>query len=333
MGGGMKRSFLFAAGTLIAVAAPASAQQIDAAGYEALRGIDLRLATIGHRLVTANAPLCRDLQPATGAVVHAIDQYDTGSRVAARQVFAFTTTVSIEGVVPDGPAAKAGLLANDGIVAVADRPMPTPADPKATSAATRDAALAIIAAQPVGTPMRWRVSRGGAERTLAVTAPAGCRSSFEVMLGPKMEASSDGRVIQIGVRFFERYTDEQVAAVVAHELAHTILRHRSRLEAAGVKWGLLAEFGRNGRLFRRTEEEADLVGAALMRNAGYDPQVAVQFWRDHGGDVDGGLFRSRTHPSSRARADAIAAEVAKMPADRVTLYRPPLLDTRDQPLS
>ncbi|MBJ6122033.1 M48 family metalloprotease [Sphingomonas sp. BT553] len=329
----MIRAIPIALGILITTALPASAQQIDAAGYEALRGIDLRLATIGHRLVTANAPLCSDLQPATGAVVHAIDQYDTGSRAAAKQVFAFAEPVSVEAVVPDAPVAKAGLIANDGVLAVADRPMPTPADPKATSAATRDAALAIIAAQPVGTPMRWRVSRGGAERTLTVTAPAGCRSSFEVMLGPKMEASSDGRVIQIGVRFFERYTDEQVAAVVAHELAHTVLRHRARLEAAGVKWGLLAEFGRNGRLFRRTEEEADLLGAALMRNAGYDPQIAVRFWRDHGGDVDGGLFRSRTHPSSKARADAIAAEVAKMPADRAILYRPPLLDTRDQPLS
>ena len=148
-----------------------------------------------------------------------------------------------------------------------------------------------------------------------------------------MAASSDGHTVQIGVRFFERYTDEEVAAVVAHELAHTVLRHRVRLEAAGVKWGLLSEFGRNGRLFRRTETEADLLGAALMRNAGYDPAVAVSFWRDHGGDVDGGLFRSRTHASSKDRAAAIDAEAARIPKDAGRNWTPPLLATRDQPLN
>jgi hypothetical protein len=326
----MLRLFL-AAALLTAPVAPASAPRIDADGYRALRAIDLRLATIAHRLVTANAPLCDRTQPAPGVVLHAIDQYDPAEHAVVRQVFGFVRPVSVEAVVPGGPADRAGLVADDGLVSIQGRPMPAPRSGSATSA-TRDAAVAILAATPAG-PAPWTIDRGGTARTLTIDAPAGCRAAFEVLLGPAMAASSGGHTVQIGVRFFERYTDEEVAAVVAHELAHTVLRHRVRLEAAGVKWGLLSEFGRNGRLFRRTETEADLLGAALMRNAGYDPAVAVSFWRDHGGDVDGGLFRSRTHPSSKARADAIAAEIATMPADRNVFYRPPLIATRDQPLS
>ncbi len=320
-----------AAMSLIILAAPAAGQRIDAAGYRALRAIDLRLATIAHRLVTANAPLCDRTQPAPGVVLHAIDQYDPAGRGVVRQVFGFARPVAVEAVVPGAAADRAGLVADDGLVSIGGHAMPAPRSGDATSA-TRDAAAAILAATPAG-PAPWVVERGGTARTVTIDAPVGCRAAFEVLLGPAMAASSDGHTVQIGVRFFERYSDEEVAAVVAHELAHTVLRHRARLEAAGVKWGLLSEFGRNGRLFRRTETEADLLGAGLMRNAGYDPAVAVSFWRDHGGDVDGGLFRSRTHPSSKARADAIAAEIATMPADRGVFYRPPPIATRDQPLN
>jgi hypothetical protein len=319
--------------SLLALVLVASAppQQLDAAGYEALRAVDLRLATIAHRLVTANAALCRERQPATGAVLHALDQYEPAGREVARRVFGFAAPVAIEAVVPGSPAAAAGLAQNDGVVAIGDRAMPAPTTDNATSA-TRDAALALLAAEPADAPTRWRVTRGGAERALTAAAAPGCRAAFEVLLGPKLAASSDGRIVQIGVRFFERYTDAEVAVVVAHELAHTVLRHRVRLEAAGVKWGLLAEFGRNRRLFRRTEDEADLLGLHLLRNAGYDPASAPAFWRAHGDAVGGGFFRARTHGSAGARAAALEAEIARLPADAPRPFTPPVLATRDQPL-
>jgi hypothetical protein len=332
MAAAMLRSSVVIAAALLAVPAPsATAQQIDAAGYQALRAIDLRLATIAQRLVTANAPLCDRLQPAPGVVLHAIDQYDAASRPLVTKVFGFTRPVSVEAVVPGAAADRAGLVADDGVVSIHAQPMPVPPSDR-TTGTTRDAAVAILAAAPAG-PVTWVVERDGTSRTLTIDAPQGCRAAFEVLLGPAMTASSDGHMVQIGVRFFERYNDDEVAVVVAHELAHIVLHHRARLEAAGVKWGLFSELGRNGRLFRRTETEADLLGAGLIRNAGYDPAIAVRFWRDHGGDVDGGLFRSRTHPASKARAEAIAAVIPTMPANRATFYTPPLIATRDQPLS
>ncbi len=52
----------------------------------------------------------------------------------------------------------------------------------------------------------------------------------------------------------------------------------------------------------------------------------MRFWREHGGEVDGGIFRSRTHPSSSARADAVAAEIAAIPVGAPIPYHPPLID-------
>lgn len=288
--------------------------------------VDQRLAGIAWRLTTANAPLCREQQPVTGAVLHAADQYPPELRAA------FAVPVTVELVVAGTPAAAAGILADDGLVAVdGDRP-PAPTAGATLTSATRDAAQALIARRAVDAPLDVTLRRDGIDRTIRVQPRAGCRVEFEVLAGDTLGASSDGRVVQVGGRLFETFDDDQVAVVVAHELAHAILRHRARLEAAGAKWGLLSEFGRNGRLFRQTETEADLLGAYLLRNAGYDPRLAVRFWREHGGKIDGGLFRSRTHPSSAARADAIERELATLPADAPLPYLPPLLARRDAAL-
>ncbi|UVO49049.1 M48 family metalloprotease [Sphingomonas sp. SUN019] len=308
---------------LITAAAPVG---LGVSDLEALRGIDLRLATIAHRLVLANAPLCRDTSPATGVVLHALSQYDEATQGAARKAFGFATPVAVEAVVAGSAADRAGVRPDDGVSAIEGKPLTQTAG---TSSADRDAALAALVA--ASSPVRMILARGGQRRDVAVAAPAGCRAAFEVLLGPQMTAQSDGRVVQIGVRFFERYRDDETAVIVAHELAHVILRHRERLEAAGVKGGLLSELGRNGRLNRLVEDQADRLGLTLLYNAGYDPASAARFWAAHGGDIDGGLFRSRTHPATKARIAALQAEAAAIPAE-TRPYVPPILAVRDQPL-
>ncbi|ANC88461.1 M48 family metallopeptidase [Sphingomonas sp. NIC1] len=328
----MRYGISWAVAAAVAVAAPAVAADPDtAATFDALRQVDGRMAAIAYRLTTANAPLCRSLAPTPGWAIHSLGQYDPALRDQARASFGFETPIAVEAVVPGSAAAKAGVRAGDSIVSVDGRPIDSGAPSKDASSAARDAAVEQIAGLPADRPLAVELMREGGTRTVTIPASPGCRSAFEVLLGPGMTASADGRIVQIGVRFFERYTDDEVAVVVAHELSHNILRHAARLEAAGVKRGLLSEVGRNGRLFRLTEDQADLLGAYLLRNAGYDPQIAVRFWREHGGDVDGGLFRSRTHPSSSARAKALEAAIATMPAGH-GFYAPPLAAEADRPL-
>ena len=322
----MKSLVAISAAILALSAAP------DPGYWSALRAVDGRMAAVAYRLATGNAVLCRDVQPVPGLQLHAIDQYAADAQAGARKAFGFTTPVQVEAVAPGSPAARAGVLADDGLVAVADVPVAPPAPRDAGTSATRDAAQALLAAQPPAAPLRLTLTRHGDRREVTILASPGCRSAFEVLLGPGMKASSDGRVVQVSVRFFERFGDDAIAAIVAHELSHTILRHRARLEAAGVKWGLAGEFGRNARLFRRTEEDADRLSVHLLRNAGYDPAAAVRFWREEGSRIDGGPFRSPTHPSATARADALAAEVALLPPVGVRDDAPTILMTRDQPL-
>ena len=321
--------------TALALTIPsvANAADTDVATFEALRTVDLRMATIAYRLTTANAALCRRLAPTPGWVIHSLGQYDPGLRGTVRQVFGFDAPIAVEAVVPGAPAASAGISAGDSLASVDGAPFAAtdPGDAAATSAA-RDAALAQIAAEPAAAPLTVTTVRGSVRQTVTLRASPGCKSNFEVLLGPKLDASADGSIVQVGVKFFENYGNDDLAVVIAHELSHNILNHRARLDAAKVSRGLFAELGRNGRLFRQTEDDADLLGMYLLRNAGYDPQIAVRFWEGHGGEIDGGLFRSRTHRSAGARAKRIAEEIARIPADAPTPYIPPVLATRDQPL-
>jgi hypothetical protein len=299
--------------------------------FEAVRQVDARLAGIAQRLVTANAPICPEATPAPGLVLHAIDQYEPAYRPGARAAFGFAAPVAVETVVPGSAADRAGVRANDALVAVAGRRLDAN-EASATSSAHRDAAQTLMEAQPAAQPLSLTLLRDRRERAVTIAPSPGCRSRFELVLGPGLIADADGQVVRIGVRFFALYSDDQVAAVVAHELAHDILRHRARLDAAHVDRGLLGEVGRNQRLIRRTEDEADRLSIHLLRNAGYDAQIAIQFWGEEAPKIDGGVFRSRTHAGGRSRAKAMAAELAAIPAGAGAPYAPPLLRTRDEPL-
>lgn len=325
------RAVLLAGAVLTIGAAPnAPSLATDRSALEALRAADLRLGAIGYRLARANAALCVDQAPVTGMIVHAIDQYAPDEQPVARATFGFETGVAVEAVVPDSPAARALVRADDSIVSVNGRPVPVAQG--GGHVATRDAFAALLDAQPVDRPLTMVLRRAGQERAVTLPPSPGCRTLFELRVGTSLDAVADGRLVQISSQFLDRFDDSHLAVVVAHELSHNILRHHARLDAAKVSRGLFRELGRNGRIFRSTEDDADRLGVHLLRNAGYDPVSAVAFWNGPGARIDGGIFHSRTHSSSGKRAENIIAEIAAIPPGAPIPYLPPVLATRDQPL-
>ncbi len=297
-----------------------------------LRQDDMRLASIGYRLATRNAVLCDVLQPALGVQFHTLAQYQSAARPAVRQVFGLATPAAIEGVVPGSPADSAGAVADDGVVALVGHTLATALPDDAIRASTRDieALEALVATLPPSAPVQMTVRRGGQEMALTVQPVPACRARFEVT--PDAGASSDGYVVQIGADYLDRIDDAALAVVVAHELAHNILHHRARLEAAGAHFGVLAEFGKSGRLQRQAETEADRMSVYLLANAGYDPFSAGRYWRGVGRQFDAGLWRSRAYRSPSGRAAILDAEAAGIPREAAGPITPALLGARNQPL-
>lgn len=122
-----------------------------------------------------------------------------------------------------------------------------------------------------------------------------------------------------------KLTDDEIAAVLGHEIAHSLREHSreqasskaafevagtlgaSALGAGGIGQTVITQVLNTGvglPFSRRDEKEADLIGIELAARAGFDPRASISLWKkiDAHGDksiVPGFL---RTHPSNEGRA-------------------------------
>lgn len=133
-------------------------------------------------------------------------------------------------------------------------------------------------------------------------------------------------------------SDDEIAAVMAHEIAHATMRHATRsattyngvgllgsLVSIGIGQGVGSDWGRTfNQIFqvgtsltipsytRKHEAEADQVGFYYMAKAGFDPQAAINVWQRAAekakakGKSDKTSFFA-SHPSSGSRAQALQA--------------------------
>lgn len=315
----------------IASASIAETASDDSALFEQVRASDLELATIGWRLASSNASLCDVLEPGLGLQLHTLDQFTPQLRAAARSHFKFATPVAIEGVIPGGPAAQAGLRADDSLVRIGS------VDIGANSgkAGTTERLVAVqlaVAKLPPAEPIEFQAIRDGAPLSVTVRPSPVCRSRFELELTEDYDASADGSMVQISSKLLDTYRGDRAVAAIAHEFSHNILHHRTRLEARGVTFGMLAGFGGSVKYFRQTEIQADILSIYLLANAGYDLKAAPDFWRDFGPKHAGSIFNSRSHPHWRDRVATLEAEIAKVQADPARPHVSKLIAERDQPL-
>ncbi|MDE1466783.1 M48 family metallopeptidase [Aurantiacibacter sp. D1-12] len=279
--------------------------------------------------MTANASLCRDLMPGTGMVLHSRDQYRSDG---ADRRFS-NGAVAVSAVVPGSAAAQAGVARDDGLIAINGRAISELPQPETGN--LRELVFDLLASHPVDQPLSLTIARAGEQRTVTISAPPACRSLVEIRLGNGPRAISDGRVIQIRFDFARSVSDEELAVIFAHELAHSVLEHRRRKEDAGIAVGFMGELGRNQRANRQAEVEADRLSVHLLANAGYDPGAAPVFWRTGSGrELGGGLLGSTIYPSNTARAELLENEIAMyLPLGRGPSWPGHLLIMRDRSFS
>lgn len=130
-----------------------------------------------------------------------------------------------------------------------------------------------------------------------------------------------------------KLTDDELAAVIGHEIAHALREHSrealskaygvdmaTQLGAAlgvGVGGLQMANMGVEYLMTlpnsRGNENEADLIGLELAARAGYDPNAAITLWEKMA-QAGGGAppeFMS-THPSSGTRMNNLRATIPKV---------------------
>lgn len=284
----------------------------SAGPVEALRALDTRMIETGTRLAVANAALCPDRQWQAGFAIHDLSQYSRAGRAEAAAAFGLGDGPGVLALAPRAAAARAGLRTDDILLTADGAALPRPPRQVHGSFAPTERIIEAIEIALADGNAVLGVLRGGAAMTITVTADQGCASRFQVVPSRRLDARADGRYVQLTSAMVEYASGEaELAAFVAHELAHNILRHRARLNAAGVRRGLLAEFGRNARLFREVELQADRLGVHLMARAGYDPRAAVRLWARQSRDRRFASVRA-SYPPWATRIAAMQAEISRI---------------------
>lgn len=130
-----------------------------------------------------------------------------------------------------------------------------------------------------------------------------------------------------------KLTNDEVATVMGHEVAHALREHaRERLgktAATGLGAGLISEIFGLGQLgqtvthygaqlltlkfSRGDESEADLVGMELAARAGFDPRAGISLWQKMAAASKGAPPQwLSTHPAGNTRIADIQANLPKV---------------------
>ncbi len=174
--------------------------------------------------------------------------------------------------------------------------------------------------------------------------------TFHVIDQPGINAFAlPGGAIYINLGTVQAADNEsELAGVLAHEIAHVIQRHGTRAASKqmaaqvplallagvlgkstsgqapdmGISFGVGSYFLRNS---RQSESEADLFGADIMYDAGFDPHGLIEFFTKlqsqnedqagQGGNIDddfGEFFGD--HPDPGNRVEAVNHEIATLPS-------------------
>ena len=273
----------------------------------ALQRDDQRVADTAWRIAARNADSCPKIWAALGVSLQHVSQYAPAYRTAAQAAFGLHDNYpSILAVAKSSPASASGLQPNDTLRAVNGVDLIGKSRGQ-TSAASYDAvsaAMAALEALPEQQAAVLSVERGGQRFDVSVTPQNVCRSRVELAPGNAINANANGLVAQISGRLVNWIqSDDELALVIAHEIAHNLLDHPKRLSEKSTLSGLATSLGLSGKAQRQMELDADRMGIIMAAGAGYNYKIAPDFWARLNSNAPLAAFLATSHPTTRARRE------------------------------
>ena len=305
---------------------------------------DQRLSNVAYPMLKAATPLCgKWLNTGSGFVALNAWLYSKEYQPAARSL-GYGDTLTVATVTRGSTADRAGLVVGDKVVGVRGAPAPV------GKTAVRDfmkstGGVAAIRGEPVlaGTSVDLTVLRaadstGGARQVSVSIAPDTlCSYVTSAAKSEVLNAWADGRRITVTTAMMRfAGSDDELAVVVSHELAHNAMRHMDAkkknatfgailggaLDVAAATQGVNtgggfsksgAEVGASS-YSQDFEREADYVGMYILARAGRPYADAPNFWRRMGQESPGSIKYASTHPTSAERFIRLDRTVAEIKA-------------------
>ncbi len=242
-----------------------------------------RLETLQFRLARGAVDFCAGrTRPFYGLHVATEQSFDARMRGPARDAFGLDDRLKVLYVVAGSPAEAAGLRPGATIVAVDGQALP----PGLAGARAFAKALRGHDGRPARLTLAGR-GVGEAGATVAIAPVETCDVEVTTSARRSLNAYAIGKRIVVTREMMWFARDDELALVLAHELAHHVLRHAER-----------AVPGAN---FKEIEAEADYVGLYIMARAGYAIENAPRFWRRLAANFPGAIGAAATHPATAYR--------------------------------
>jgi hypothetical protein len=316
-------------------AAKAEAQRQAAYMYNARLKEFQRVQDIAFKLEAANQDLCADRAARLGIFWSSAADVDRRFHDAAVEALHLSDQPSVLYVVADGPAAAAGVQRGDVLVSINGEATPTGKQ----SVDKVDKRLKEILAKSPDAPVTFVVRRDGQAQTLSVNPVKTCAYDVAVEDSSEMNAFADGKKVHINRPILKLVdSDEELALVIAHEIAHNGQHHiqaqQKNRTLAGLGGllldGVAAAYGVDtGGAFTKTgvrigaehalvafESEADYVGMYYLARAGYSTAGVENLWRKFAAEAPDAIFVKTDHPVTPQRFLAIAATSQEIEAKR-----------------
>lgn len=306
-----------------------------------------RLEDIGHPLLTAATGFCERYvtvrSGVTFANAHAFGRtYEVAARTAG-----FSDTLLVSAVAKGSAAERAGVRPGDRVLTLGGRPAP-----RGTAALSEAAKHMAVIKQ--GTTLSMTLQAGplpGASemvtddsraasydarpRAVALEGDKACPFGLVVADAGAINAFADGRNVIVNSAMM-RFTsdDDELALVVAHEIAHNALRHIEAkqnnatlgglfgaiLDVAAASQGINTQggFTKSGMnagalvFSQEFELEADYVGLYMLARAGRNVAHAPRFWREMAIANRQSIIYSGTHPTTAERFVRLEAAVGEV---------------------
>ena len=224
-----------------------------------------------------------------------------------RASYSLTNAVTVAIAAKSGPAHAAGLAAGDVVASVNGEEIPA-----GIGATERFISLSNQAAK------QGRVIIGLANgRSYAINPVSICEHPALLVRSPETNAAADGTSVAITTALYDvTQSDDELALVLGHELAHNVLNHLKQGQDTPPKSGRLLDALLRSSISaaltsqatpphsQAKEREADHVGLYIMARAGFDVSSAERLWAHLSRSTNASLL-AKTHPSAPDRLAAI----------------------------
>ena len=256
------------------------------------RALNERLENVAARLQIANAPLCPLTIRDPGYTVHTLSDYPPQLQQVAKTLLNVDAGLSVRTVREGGPAALAGVQAGDRLIGINDIKIPR----GLTQKTFYDSAAETVFGSPSA---RLTVARDQGNNmpeviSFNLKAETICGYPAHVVFDEYVNGHTDGRAVWITSELMRTVEDDDdLALIVAHEMAHAIARHLELTPSDEERKAL--------------ELKADSMALVMLERAGFDIDSAIEYWMSSDNPQRMSQSRSATHPNITQRLDNLEA--------------------------